>query len=85
MISQTALGAQDPRENVKSMEQRNLRLLSELQAGLLPLFFMDHHFHLREQLSDKNHSDSDVRVWQTLSNINEVRLSLPEKPLKSFC
>lgn len=48
-------------------------------------FFMEHHFHLREQLSDKNYSDSVVCIWQTFSIINEVRLSLPEKPLKSFC
>lgn len=46
---------------------------------------MEHHFHLREQLSDKNYSDSDVCIWQTFSKINEVRLSVPEKPLKSFC
>lgn len=46
---------------------------------------MEHHFHLREQLSGKNYSDSDVCIWQTFSKINEVRLSVPEKPLKSFC
>lgn len=45
---------------------------------------MEHHFHLREQLSGKNYSDSDVCIWQTFSKINEVRLSVPEKPLKSF-
>ena len=51
----------------------------------LPACSMEHHFHLREQLSDKNYSDSVVCIWQTFSIINEVRLSLPEKPLKSFC
>lgn len=39
------------------------------KLGYFP-FFMEHHFHLREQLSDKNYSDSDVCIWQTFSEIN---------------
>lgn len=57
--------------------KENNMLLFGSQAQLVTLY-MERHFYLGEQLSDKNYGYSDLGIWQTFLKTNEVSLSLKE-------